>query len=87
MIQQLLQFLLKDIIFLCRKSLIVDQLVDSYYERKTRRQETRKEGRRSGREKKIKPSQSKMNVLALSINFAASVKKGATGVPAKFNRI
>jgi hypothetical protein len=40
--------------FLCRKSLTVDQLVDSYYERKTRRQETRKEGRRNGREKKIK---------------------------------
>jgi hypothetical protein len=51
MIQQRLQFLLEDIIFLCRKSLIVDQLVDSYYERKTRRQEIRKEGRRNGREK------------------------------------
>jgi hypothetical protein len=82
-----LQILLKDIIFLWRKSLVVDQLVDPYYERKTRRQKTRKEGRRNGREKKIKPSQSKMNVLALSISFAASVKNGATGVPAKFNQI
>jgi len=40
---------LKDIIFLCRKSLVVDQLVDPYYERKTRRQKYRE-----GRKKKLK---------------------------------
>jgi hypothetical protein len=47
-----LQILLKDIIFLWRKSLVVDQLVDHYYERKnaqTENQEGRKK-KRKGKE-------------------------------------